>query len=55
MNSKAKQPEKAPKSATINEHIGRELRTLVDGVVAEPVPEKFRQLLEHLERKQPKP
>jgi hypothetical protein len=40
-----------PKGAEISEQIGRELRAMFDGVVAEPVPEKFRQLLEELERK----
>lgn len=35
----------------INERIGRELRAMFDGVVAEPVPEKFRELLEELARK----
>lgn len=38
----------------VSEHIGRELRAMFDGVVAEPVPEKFRELLEELERKKPK-
>lgn len=54
MTGSAKQPEKAPKPAIINEHIGRELRALFQSVVAEPVPEKFRELLEQLERKQSK-
>ena len=40
-----------PKGAEISAQIGRELRAMFDGVVAEPVPEKFRQLLEELEQK----
>jgi hypothetical protein len=40
-----------PTGAEISEQIGRELRAMFDEVVAEPVPEKFRQLLEELERK----
>ena len=40
-----------PQGAEISEQIGRELRAMFDEVVAEPVPEKFRQLLEELERK----
>lgn len=42
------------KAIQVSEHIGRELRAMFDGVVAEPVPEKFLELLEELERKQPK-
>lgn len=42
------------KAAEIGQHIGRELRTMFDDVVKEPVPEKFRQLLEELEKKQSK-
>jgi hypothetical protein len=39
------------KAAEISEHIGKELRAMFQDVVAEPVPEKFRKLLEELERK----
>jgi hypothetical protein len=39
------------RGAELSEQIGRELRALFDEVVAEPVPEKFRQLLEELDRK----
>ena len=42
------------KSAQMAEYIGRGLRSMFDGVVAEPVPEKLRQLLEELEAKQAK-
>lgn len=42
------------KAAQLSEHIGRELRSLFDGVVAEPVPDRFRELLEALEKKQSK-
>lgn len=42
------------KAMQVSEHIGRELRAMFDGVVAEPVPEKLRELLDELERKQPK-
>lgn len=38
----------------IQEHIGRELRAIFEDVVAQPVPERLRQLLDELERKQPK-
>jgi hypothetical protein len=56
MTDKPKPPEKAtPKRGTMDEYIGRELRALFNGVIAEPVPEKFRKLLEQLERKQTKP
>jgi hypothetical protein len=53
MTDKPEKPGKAtPKPTVINEHIGRELRALFDSVVAEPVPDKFHELLEQLERKQ---
>ena len=40
-----------PKGAEISNQIGRKLRAMFDDVVAEPVPEKFRRLLDELERK----
>ena len=36
----------------LHEHIGRQLRGIFDEVVTQPVPEKFRKLLDELERKQ---
>ena len=48
----AKPPRDA--AAAIQEHIGRELRAMFEDVVAQPVPEKLRRLLEELARKQPK-
>jgi hypothetical protein len=50
----SKRPTKRPdgqKSEELGEHIGRELRTMFQDVVAEPVPERFQKLLEELERK----
>jgi hypothetical protein len=50
----SKRPPKRPdakKSAVLSEHIGRELRTMFEDVVAEPVPERFQKLLEELESK----
>ena len=38
----------------MHEHIGRQLKTMFDEVVTQPVPDKLRQLLEDLERKQSK-
>ncbi|HEY1243774.1 MAG TPA: NepR family anti-sigma factor [Hyphomicrobiaceae bacterium] len=40
-----------PKDAEIRERIGHELRSLFEDVVSEAVPERFRRLLEELERK----
>jgi hypothetical protein len=40
-----------PKDAEIRERIGHELRSLFEDVVGEAVPERFRRLLEELERK----
>jgi len=51
----------APKAAdaggdfAVHEHIGRQLRGIFDEVVTQPVPDKFRKLLDELERKQPGP
>jgi hypothetical protein len=42
------------KAAQLSEHIGRELRSMFDGVVAEPVPDRFRELLEALDKEQSK-
>jgi len=44
----------APSGAdfAIHEHIGRQLRGIFDEVVTQPVPKKFRELLDELERKQ---
>jgi hypothetical protein len=36
----------------MHEHIGRQLRGIFDEVVTQPVPDKFRKLLDELERKQ---
>lgn len=39
------------KDDAVGERIGRELRAMFDDVVAEPVPDRFRQLLDELARK----
>lgn len=67
MNKPKSRPSKTPhRPATTNEsggsgkpsrmsdYIGRELRSMFDEVVAEPVPERFQELLEQLEKKQTK-
>jgi hypothetical protein len=38
----------------MHEHVGGRLRALFDKLLEEPVPDRFRQLLEELERKQTK-
>ena len=43
-----------PAASRIGDHIGKELRAMFDDVVSEPVPEKFQNLLDELERKQSK-
>lgn len=40
-----------PRTADIGEQIGRELRGLYDDVVAQPVPDRFLDLLNRLEKK----
>lgn len=35
----------------IHEHIGRQLRSMFEDVVAQPVPERLKKLLDELERK----
>ena len=59
--SKAKQPPSAAPAKTpkgkqfaVHEHIGAQLKAMFDEVLEEPVPDKLRELLEELERKQPK-
>ena len=54
------QPAPAPAASAgsdfaLHEHIGRQLRGIFDEVVTQPVPEKFRKLLDELERKQAAP
>jgi Anti-sigma factor NepR len=39
------------KGVELAEQIGHKLKSMFEGVVAEPVPERFRALLEDLERK----
>jgi hypothetical protein len=46
--------EAADGAFAIQEHIGRQLRGIFEDVVAQPVPEKFRKLLDELARKQSK-
>ena len=41
-------PGDAPRIDVVTERIGHELRKMFDTVVAEPVPEKFRRLLDDL-------
>jgi hypothetical protein len=44
--------ETAPsKMFPMHEHIGRQLRNMFEDVVAQPVPERLRKLLDKLERK----
>jgi Anti-sigma factor NepR len=38
----------------IQKHLGRKLKASYDGLVRQPVPDKFLQLLENLERKEKK-
>jgi hypothetical protein len=42
---------KAPTAADVGQQIGEKLRSMFDAVLTEPVPEKFRRLLDELERK----
>ena len=47
----AKKRASDPAAADLGRQIGEKLRTMFDDVLTEPVPEKFRALLEELERK----
>lgn len=51
----AKPDRSEAKGGGLGAQIGHKLKTMFESVVAEPVPEKFRQLLEALERKSGKP
>lgn len=44
--------ERQPVDPLIGDYIGRELRAMFDGVVAERIPEKLRKLIEDLARKE---
>ena len=44
----------ADSAFAMHEHIGRQLKTMFDEVVTQPVPDKLLKLLEELERKQAK-
>jgi hypothetical protein len=52
--SEAKDRARDPAAADLGRQIGAKLREMFNGVVTEPVPEKFRRLLEKLERKSSK-
>ncbi len=46
-------PELVPKmDQSIQDHLGRKLRAVYDEIVSQPVPDKFRKLLEELERRE---
>ena len=47
----AASPEAGQPPLPMHEHIGRGLRALFDEVVAQPVPDRFRELLEELAQK----
>ena len=48
-------PGQAPDAVfPMHEHIGDKLKAMFEEVVAQPVPDRLRRLLEDLERKQPK-
>jgi hypothetical protein len=51
----ARQAAPASSDFALHEHIGRQLRGIFDEVVTQPVPDKFRKLLDELERKQSGP
>jgi Anti-sigma factor NepR len=46
--------ESARDHLSVQDHIGQELRAMFDEVVAQPVPERLRKLLEQLAAKHPK-
>lgn len=45
-------PDQAKASLTVHKHIGAQLKAVFHSVLEEPVPDKFHQLLEELERKE---
>ena len=48
-------PHDGGSSFPVHEHVGRHLKALFDEVTSQPVPDKFIELLEELERKQERP
>lgn len=53
-NGEITQPGTAVIGADIQGHLGRKLKASYDELVRQPVPNKFRELLEELERKEKK-
>jgi hypothetical protein len=47
-------PQKPGAAFPLHEPIGRQLRAMFDEVTSQPVPKKFLELLDELERKHPK-
>ena len=48
------QPDQPAVDQAIQRHLGRKLKASYDELIKQPVPDKFRQLLEELERKETK-
>jgi Anti-sigma factor NepR len=51
-NDKDKQQSEPTVDESIQGHLGRKLKAVYDDLVRQPVPEKFHQLLEELERRE---
>jgi hypothetical protein len=51
MSTPSQSPIGAALDPTLQAHIGRQLRALYDEIVQQPIPDRFIQLLEELERK----
>ena len=52
VNALSRPPDGTGLEKDLQQHIGRHLRAIYDDVVNETVPDRFRQLLEELERKE---
>jgi hypothetical protein len=50
----AANPRPQAEAFPMHEHIGRQLRSMFEDVVAQPVPDRLQKLLEELERKRSK-
>ena len=48
-------PQRSKRKPSIQDHIGQELRAMYDEVLQQPIPDRFLELLEALDKKADKP
>lgn len=53
--SKGREPAASRMKPQVQEHIGRQLRAVYDDVLKQPLPDRFRELMEKLDQKMGEP